>query len=254
MTEQHPYASPADRSREDMNSAWTNEPTSTAEQAEGTGSIPPPPPPHQDGGSSAWTGNLAPTTAGAAQTSPIRPTSAQATPAVDTSSAGSEPSRASAPSAAGAPRTAGWSGGGADAHRPSENWFARLGKALIDVRFERSLAVESAGLVYVLWIVFVVLNWLGTLLLSALIGFQRVYGFGDSGLVAPWLPVLVLLLGWIPVVIYIVVGRIVIEFVIAGVRTATEAARCRSLLELTDRGTDLRGMPLDGMTERGMNR
>lgn len=112
-----------------------------------------------------------------------------------------------------------------------ENVVVRLLKGLVDFSFRRSVLVDGAGIVYAVCIAAMVLTWLFWLLIASLIGFSSApYGYYDGELLAPWLPVVVLVLGWIPALLGIIVARVSIEFMTSTVRTAHETRASADLL------------------------
>ncbi|UYG16696.1 DUF4282 domain-containing protein [Brachybacterium huguangmaarense] len=112
-----------------------------------------------------------------------------------------------------------------------ENVVVRLLKGLVDFSFRRSVLVDGAGVVYAVCIAAMVLTWLFWLLVASLVGFSSAgYGYYDDELLAPWLPVVVLLLGWIPALLGIIIARVSIEFMTSTVRTAHETQASADLL------------------------
>lgn len=125
---------------------------------------------------------------------------------------------------------------GAGGSDPAEEpgLFRRLISPLFDLRFRHSLLAEAAGILYVVWIGVVLLNWLGVILLTGVIGFSPAPGsyFTDGReMVAPWLPVLAVLLGWIPALVWILIGRVCLELATAAVHSARDSRRSVELLE-----------------------
>lgn len=134
--------------------------------------------------------------------------------------------------------------GEADPVHPRESALAGVAKGLVDLSFRRSIVADGAGLVYALWIAVSVLQWIGWIILSLIIGLSASNSsyWDDGGMRAPWLPVLVVLLGWIPALLQIVVGRAVLELLTAAVRSAVASQRTVELLE-RGAGTDGRPAP-----------
>lgn len=137
--------------------------------------------------------------------------------------------------------------GEADPVRHRESALAGVAKGLVDLSFRRSIVADGAGLVYALWIVVSVLQWVGWIVLSVIIGLSASSGsyWDDGGMRAPWLPVLVVLLGWIPALLQIVVGRAVLELLTAAVRAAAASQRT---VELLERGAGVDGRPAPSST------
>lgn len=123
-----------------------------------------------------------------------------------------------------------------------ESALAGVAKGLVDLSFRRSIVADGAGLVYALWIAVSVLQWIGWIILSLMIGLSTSNSsyWNDGGMRAPWLPVLVVLLGWIPALLQIVVGRAVLELLTAAVRAAVASQRT---VELLERGAGPDGCP-----------
>ena len=106
-------------------------------------------------------------------------------------------------------------------------------KSLFDLSFSDFVTLKFAKFIYILGIVIAIINWIGgTLVLfimAAAAGSMMSYDYGSSdGGFSFLFPVLSLFFGWIPALINIVVLRVVLEFVVATIRTAqntTELAR-----------------------------
>lgn len=96
-------------------------------------------------------------------------------------------------------------------------------------------------MIYVICIVIAILSWLGTILSailaataqSALMSYASYYSGVDAGMGAGGVIMIVaaVLLGWIPSLLMVMCSRIVLEFIVASVRTATNTQA------LVDRGT-----------------
>ena len=88
-------------------------------------------------------------------------------------------------------------------------------QALFDTSFSDFVAIKFAKVVYMIGIGLCLLMWLGGGLVR-LIG-AATSGVGGGAFIAP---IVMLLLGWIPALIYIIMMRIGLEFIVASVRTA----------------------------------
>lgn len=112
--------------------------------------------------------------------------------------------------------------------------------ALFDLKFERFITLRFARVIYVICIVMAVLSWLGTILSailaataqSALMSYASYYSGMDAGMGAGGVLMIVaaVLLGWIPSLLMVICSRIILEFIVASVRTATNTQA------LVDRG------------------
>lgn len=104
--------------------------------------------------------------------------------------------------------------------------------SLVDFSFRRSIVADGAGVIYGLWIAAVLAHWLLWIVLSAMIGFSTpASAYWADTPRAPWLPVLVILLGWIPALLAIGLGRAALELITATVRTARDTRRTVEVLE-----------------------
>ncbi|WP_029089974.1 DUF4282 domain-containing protein [Brevibacterium album] len=113
----------------------------------------------------------------------------------------------------------------AAASRPAaEPGFLR---ALFDLKFESFVTIRFAAVIYVLSIIVAALGYIGLVITS--IGMAATgsalssYAYGYSsgmGAMGVLMVVAAILLGWIPSLIQIVFTRVLIEFVVANVRTA----------------------------------
>lgn len=140
------------------------------------------------------------------------------------------PGSPAASSGAGAASRSSVTGTGASS-ATGESLPVRLLKSLVDFSFRRSLVADAAGILYGLWILAVLLHWLGWIIFGAIIGFApNPASYWDSTPTAPWLPILIVLLGWIPALLAIVAGRAVIELFTATVRAARDTRESTELL------------------------
>lgn len=190
---------------------------------------PAPSDPYGSAADPAWASSPAPAPLEAAPSASEAPFgAAPATSASSAPSASSVSSASTAPSSSAASSTA----AAASASSASgESLPVRLLKALVDFRFHRSLVADAAGILYALWILAVVLHWLGWIIIGAIIGFApNPAAYWDSTPTAPWLPILIVLLGWIPALLAIVAGRAVIELFTATVRAARDTRESSELL------------------------
>jgi len=94
-----------------------------------------------------------------------------------------------------------------------KNFFA----ALFDFSFQSFVTVKFAKFIYAILIIFIALGYL-FVVISAFI-------------TDPAVGLLALLLGWIPAMIYLIVYRVTLEFVIALVRTSQNTAGTRAEIE-----------------------
>lgn len=117
----------------------------------------------------------------------------------------------------GAPATGPGSAGAAP--RPGSNSGAGFFRALFDFSFSNFVTLKFAKVLYIIGIALNVLLWLG----GALVGFI-VAGIAAAntynGGVLFLAPSLGLLFGWLPAFVNVVILRVVLEFVVASVRTA----------------------------------
>ncbi|WP_218220889.1 DUF4282 domain-containing protein [Nesterenkonia sp. Act20] len=94
-----------------------------------------------------------------------------------------------------------------------KNFFA----ALFDFSFQSFVTVKFAKFIYAILIAFIILGYL-LVVISA---------FSENAVAG----LLVLLLGWIPAMIYLILFRITLEFMIALVRTSQNTAGTRAEIE-----------------------
>ena len=186
---------------------------------------PPPPPPPE------------PTGHGPYGSGPVQPSSAQPTAHQPAHTPWSQPSQAAgagphgpagapphtAPPGSAGPGTHGPPGGGQygapahtspDAPRGPVSTFFR---ALFDLKFEHFVTLKFSAIIYVLLIAYFALIWLGSVIVGLIAAAQD-----SSGLVI-LLPAL--LLGWIPALISILLVRVGLEFLSAGIRTAINTGK-----------------------------
>lgn len=96
--------------------------------------------------------------------------------------------------------------------------------ALFDFSFQSFVSVKFAKFIYIILLAFLGLAWLVSI----------IAGFGVDAIAG----LLALLLGWIPLVIYLILFRVTLEFIISMVRTSQNTAGVRT--ELEDLRQDLR--------------
>lgn len=109
---------------------------------------------------------------------------------------------------------------------PKRNTNRGFFTALFDLNFDNFVSVKYAKFIYTLLLVLIGLAFLFAWLLPALTAFSESIGFGF----------VLLLLGWIPIAVVglfqLIVVRIILEFVIASVKTADNTSR---LVDLHDK-------------------
>lgn len=100
-------------------------------------------------------------------------------------------------------------------------------RALFDLNFEHFVAIKFAKVIYVLGIALNLLAWLGWVVFFFIAGAatNSMSYYGNEGGFLIILGVLALLFGWIFVLINVIVLRVVIELVIAQVRTAQNTTK-----------------------------
>ncbi|WP_051298050.1 DUF4282 domain-containing protein [Brevibacterium album] len=91
-------------------------------------------------------------------------------------------------------------------------------RALFDLKFESFVALKFSAIIYVLYIAYFALIWLGLIIFSFILMSEST-GMGVTVLL------LTLLLGWIPALLGVIVVRVVIEFLVAGIRTAINTGK-----------------------------
>lgn len=103
-------------------------------------------------------------------------------------------------------------------------------RALFDFRFRHFITIKFAGVIYIIAIIVAALQWILWIVCGFLMGAAgsgSSYDYGYDSLLAlgggdfnPVFGILAIVLGWIPAAIQIIVCRVVLEFLVAGVRTA----------------------------------
>lgn len=127
----------------------------------------------------------------------------------------------------GAPQAAGFSAQDAvKAPAGEPNFF----KALLDFNFEHFVSLKFAKVIYLIGIVLNVLAWLGWTVFFFIIGaagnaIGSAFGSSGSGGGMIIMGVLTLLFGWIIALLNVIVLRVLIELVIAQVRTAQNTTK-----------------------------
>ncbi|SMY11240.1 DUF4282 domain-containing protein [Brevibacterium jeotgali] len=190
---------------------------------------PPPPPPEPTG--------HRPYGSGPVQPPPAQPTPAQPPPSSPSHPQWSQPSQAAAAGhhgpAGAPPHTSPHGSTGPGTHSPpgpghsgapahtspdaSRGPVSTFLRALFDLKFEHFVTLKFSAIIYVLLIAYFVLIWLGSVLVGLIAVSQD-----SSGLVI-LLPAL--LLGWIPALISILMVRVCLEFLSAGIRTAINTGK-----------------------------
>lgn len=106
-------------------------------------------------------------------------------------------------------------GGAATSPRSSGGFF----RALFDLKFDPFLSITAAGIIYVLHIIGCVLTYLTIIIWGIALGFTIGYDvWGDSSFQPPLIPAIVF--GWIPALLQLVYGRMLLEFIVASIKTA----------------------------------
>jgi hypothetical protein len=95
-------------------------------------------------------------------------------------------------------------------------------KALFDLRFNHFVSIKFASIIYVIAIVLAGLTWLWYIVIGFMMGFAVEEVGSDY---SPIMGILAIFLGWIPAVIQIVVSRVILEFLVSGVRTAQNTTK-----------------------------
>lgn len=90
-------------------------------------------------------------------------------------------------------------------------------RALLDLKFEQFVALKFSAIIYVILIAYFTLIWLAAIVIGIIAASQ-----GSGGLLI-LLPAL--FLGWIPALICILLSRIGLEFLTAGIRTAINTGK-----------------------------
>lgn len=118
----------------------------------------------------------------------------------------------------------GWGSAPAAAQPGSERDTTGFLGALFDLKFDHYVSVRWARIIYVLHIIACVGMWL--LLIGWSVFFGIIFGlamgvsvFGESSF-NPLPLILAILFGWIPALMQLVYGRMVLEFIVASIKTA----------------------------------
>lgn len=90
-------------------------------------------------------------------------------------------------------------------------------RALFDLRFEQFVALKFSAIIYVILIAYFTLAWLVAIVVGIIAASQ-----GSGGLLI-LLPAL--FLGWIPALMCILLSRVGLEFLTAGIRTAINTGK-----------------------------
>ena len=108
--------------------------------------------------------------------------------------------------------------------QPSEPGFL---KSLFDFRFENFVAVRWAGIIYLLAIIVAGLWWLGAILSAIAIGAaaNTPTMFNPEPSFNAWPLVLTIVFGWIGPALWVIFVRLVLELIVAGVKTAEHTKR-----------------------------
>ncbi|WP_291792249.1 DUF4282 domain-containing protein, partial [Brevibacterium sp.] len=91
-------------------------------------------------------------------------------------------------------------------------------RTLFDLKFESFVALKFSAIIYVLYIAYFALIWLSFVVLSFIL-------MSESTGTGVTLLLLTVLLGWIPALLCVLVVRVVIEFLVAGIRTAINTGK-----------------------------
>ncbi|MBD8019523.1 DUF4282 domain-containing protein [Brevibacterium gallinarum] len=161
------------------------------------------------------TGYQAPHAPAAGQSQPgaanpyAQPYSAQPTGAQPT---GGQPTGAqSGPAWGGAPES-----GSSVSGRSTSGFF----KALFDVKFDHFVSITWAGIIYVLHILACAFTWIAIIVIGIFFGIAMgVSLFGESSF-NPLPLILAILFGWIPALMQLVYGRMILEFIVASIKTS----------------------------------
>lgn len=90
-------------------------------------------------------------------------------------------------------------------------------RALLDLKFEQYVALKFSAIIYIILIAYFTLIWLGAIIIGIIAVSQ------DSSGLLILLPAL--FLGWIPALIGILLSRVGLEFLTAGIRTAINTGK-----------------------------
>lgn len=138
-----------------------------------------------------------------------QPTGAQPTGGQPTG--GSPYGTQSGPAWGGAPET-----GSSVSGRSTSGFF----KALFDVKFDHFVSITWAGIIYVLHILACAFTWIAIIVFGIFFGIAMgVSLFGESSF-NPLPLILAILFGWIPALMQLVYGRMILEFIVASIKTS----------------------------------
>lgn len=101
-------------------------------------------------------------------------------------------------------------------------------KSLFDFRFDNFIAVRWAGFIYVIAIVVAVLSWLGTIVGGIVTGAAAGAAAGfysNAPSFSPWPLLLAIIFGWIVPALWVIFVRLVLELIVANVKTAENTKR-----------------------------
>ncbi len=114
----------------------------------------------------------------------------------------------------------GW-GGAPEPERPVSGRSASgFFKALFDVKFDHFVSITWAGIIYVLHILACFFTWIAIVVFGIIFGLAMgVSVFGESSF-NPLPLILAILFGWIPALMQLVYGRMILEFIVASIKTA----------------------------------
>lgn len=132
---------------------------------------------------------------------------------------GPPPGASGPPSAGPGPQPGPSGGAGGFDGRQLKDQGTGFFKALFDLKFENFVALKFSAVVYVLYIAYFGLIWLGFVVLGIIIVSQGAGAAGVLFLLAA------IFLGWIPALLCVLLVRVVIEFLVAGIRTAINTGK-----------------------------
>lgn len=100
-------------------------------------------------------------------------------------------------------------------------------KSLFDFRFDNFIAVRWAGIIYILAIIVAGLWWLGTILSAIGLGAaaNTPTMFNPEPSFNAWPLVLAIIFGWIGPALWVIFVRLILELIVAGVKTAEHTKR-----------------------------